>query len=89
KKSQIPIIQWRCPPKFEVPDEWRVASGQGSEEIGVQNLRIRQEAEAFYHHLLFIPPNPLFPIETDLRSISGEGETPVISLIPIEERDLA
>ncbi|KAL6995806.1 hypothetical protein U1Q18_005941 [Sarracenia purpurea var. burkii] len=88
KLSQIILIKWRCPPRFVVDLTWRVASGEESKEVEIQNQREMRVLEAVYPRPSAIPPNPsvLMGIED---SPLDDLNTPLIPITPIEDEDAA
>ncbi|KAG8389898.1 hypothetical protein BUALT_Bualt01G0026800 [Buddleja alternifolia] len=86
KLSQIPLINWRCPPRFKVDSEWRVVAGEESKEIEAQNQREMRVLEAIYPRQSAIPPNPsaLAGVED---STTNDQNTPLVPITPIEDDD--
>ncbi|KAL0323174.1 UNVERIFIED_CONTAM: Zinc finger CCCH domain-containing protein 6 [Sesamum angustifolium] len=62
KLSQIPLMKWRCPPRFEVNSEWRVVAGEESKEMQAQNQLDVQDSIA---NDLNTPLIPVTPIEDE------------------------
>ncbi|XP_073123139.1 zinc finger CCCH domain-containing protein 6-like [Henckelia pumila] len=86
--SQVPLVPWRLPPRFEVNSEWAVVAGEESTEIKAQNQREMRVLEAVYPRPSAIPPNPSSLVCAE-DSIANNQNTPVIPLIPIEDEDAA
>ncbi|KAL8524023.1 hypothetical protein ACS0TY_013835 [Phlomoides rotata] len=55
KLSQIPLMKWKCPPRFEVNSAWRVVAGEESKEAETQNQREMRVLEAIYPRPSAIP----------------------------------
>jgi len=56
KLSQIPLIEWRCPPRFVLDFTWQVVAGEESKDIEIQNQREMRVLEAIYPRPSAIPP---------------------------------
>ncbi|XP_062101047.1 zinc finger CCCH domain-containing protein 6 [Humulus lupulus] len=88
KLSQIPIVKWRCPPKFVLNLAWCVVAGEESQEAGIQNQREMRVLEAVYPRPSAIPPN-----SSDMLNIEDspydDGRTPSIPITAIEDEDVA
>ncbi|KAM7259002.1 hypothetical protein ACFE04_014743 [Oxalis oulophora] len=82
---EISQIRWRSPPKFELNPDWEVVAGGESLEMEVENQRDLRVLEAVYPRLSAIPPNPVFP--TDSEGFYDDNQTPLISMNPIEDED--
>ncbi|KAK4387472.1 Zinc finger CCCH domain-containing protein 6 [Sesamum angolense] len=105
KLSQIPLMKWRCPPRFEVNSEWRVVAGEESKEMQAQNQREMRVLEAIYPRPSAIPPkcdmhlpfifllfssSPSPSASVDVQdSIANDLNTPLIPVTPIEDEDAA
>eukprot|EP00257_Ricinus_communis_P017683 XP_015576185.1 zinc finger CCCH domain-containing protein 6 [Ricinus communis] len=86
KLSDIPVIKWRCPPRFVLDLTWQVVAGEESKDVEVQNQREMRVLEAVYPRPSAIPPNPAFPAEVeDFRQ--GDHQVPQIPITPIEDED--
>ncbi|KAL2512938.1 Zinc finger CCCH domain-containing protein 6 [Abeliophyllum distichum] len=88
KLSQIPLIKWRCPPRFVVRGAWQVVAGEESKEMEAQNQREMRVLEAIYPRPSSIPPNPSAPVGADI-SFPNDQNTPRIPITPIEDEDAA
>ncbi|KAL0366050.1 UNVERIFIED_CONTAM: Zinc finger CCCH domain-containing protein 6 [Sesamum radiatum] len=88
KLSQIPLMKWRCPRRFEVNSEWRVVAGEESKEMQAQNQREMRVLEAIYPRPSAIPPNPSASVDVQ-DSITNDLNTPLIPVTPIEDDDAA
>ncbi|KAK4434597.1 Zinc finger CCCH domain-containing protein 6 [Sesamum alatum] len=88
KLSQIPLMKWRCPPRFEVNSEWRVVAGEESQEMNSQNQREMRVLEAIYPRPSAIPPNPSAAVDVQ-DSIANDLNIPLIPVTPIEDDDAA
>ncbi|CAA3017694.1 zinc finger CCCH domain-containing 6 [Olea europaea subsp. europaea] len=88
KLSQLPLIKWRCPPRFEVDDEWRVVAGEESKEVEAQNQREMRVLEAIYPRLSSIPANPSVSVGME-DSLQNDHNTIQIPITPIEDEDAA
>ncbi|KAK3019806.1 hypothetical protein RJ639_004799, partial [Escallonia herrerae] len=88
KLSQIPLVKWRCPPRFLLDLTWQVVSGGESKEAEVQNQREMRVLEAVYPRPSAIPPNPslLMGVED---TYPGDQHIPLIPITPIEDEDAA
>ncbi|XP_073021240.1 zinc finger CCCH domain-containing protein 6-like isoform X1 [Primulina eburnea] len=86
--SQIPLVTWRWPPRFEVKSEWAVVAGEESTEIEAENQREMRVLEAVYPRPSAIPPNPS-ALECAEDSIANYQNTPVVPITPIEDEDAA
>ncbi|XP_050237907.1 zinc finger CCCH domain-containing protein 6 [Mercurialis annua] len=86
KLANIPIIKWRCPPRFVLDLTWQVVAGEESEDVEVQNQREMRVLEAVYPRSSAIPTNPIFcPDVEDFRH--GDHQVPLIPIHPIEDED--
>ncbi|KAA0065175.1 hypothetical protein IC582_006451 [Cucumis melo] len=86
KLSQIPVNQWRCPPKFVLNLTWRVVVGEESQEVDVENQREMRVLEAVYPRASAIPPNPSVVPDSERASID-DSRTPLIPITPVEDED--
>ncbi|GFQ07187.1 zinc finger CCCH domain-containing protein 6 [Phtheirospermum japonicum] len=86
KLSQIPLMKWRRPCRFEVNIEWEVVAGEESKEVMAQNQREMRVLEAIYPRPSSIPPNPSVLVNAE-DSIANEENTPVVPVTPIEDDD--
>lgn len=84
--SQIPVIKWRCPPKFLVNAAWRVVGGEESKEAETQSQREMRVLEAIYPRPSAIPPNPS-TISGAEDPVYHDQQTPLIPITPIEDED--
>uniref|UniRef100_A0A5B6YIN0 Putative zinc finger CCCH domain-containing protein 6 n=1 Tax=Davidia involucrata TaxID=16924 RepID=A0A5B6YIN0_DAVIN len=88
KLSQIPLIKWRCPPRFVLDFTWQVVAGEESKEVEVQNQRELRVLEAVYPRASAIPPNP--SVLTGIEDSHHHNQrTPLIPITPIEDEDTA
>ncbi|CAI9753397.1 unnamed protein product [Fraxinus pennsylvanica] len=88
KLSQLPLIKWRCPSRFEVDGVWRVVAGEESKEVEAQNHREMRVLEAIYPRLSSIPPNP--SVSAGIEDSSQiDHNTVLIPITPIEDEDAA
>ncbi|KAI3464866.1 hypothetical protein Pfo_021529 [Paulownia fortunei] len=88
KLSQIPLLKWKCPPRFEVNSAWRVVAGEESRETEPQNQREMRVLEAIYPRPSAIPPNPSALVGVE-DSINNDQYTPLVPITPIEDEDTA
>ncbi|KAF8410482.1 hypothetical protein HHK36_003011 [Tetracentron sinense] len=86
--SQIPLIKWKCPPRFVLDSDWQVAAGEESKETEVQNQREMRVLEAVYPRLSAIPPSPSVPLDIE-DNHQDDPHTPLIPITPIEDEDAA
>ncbi|KAA8528721.1 hypothetical protein F0562_036076 [Nyssa sinensis] len=88
KLSQIPLVRWKCPPRFVLDVTWRVVAGEESKEVEVQTQREMRVLEAVYPRTSAIPPNPsvLAGMED---SYHNDQHTPLIPITSIEDEDAA
>ncbi|XAR64175.1 hypothetical protein NMG60_11024420 [Bertholletia excelsa] len=86
--SQVPLVKWRCPPKFVLDLTWQVVAGEESKEVETQNQREMRVLEAVYPRPSAIPLNPsaIMGIEDYPHN---DLNTPTIPITPIEEEDPA
>uniref|UniRef100_A0A5B6YIB6 Putative zinc finger CCCH domain-containing protein 6 n=1 Tax=Davidia involucrata TaxID=16924 RepID=A0A5B6YIB6_DAVIN len=88
KLSQIPLIRWKCPPRFVLDFTWQVVAGEESKEVEVQNQREMRVLEAVYPRKSAIPPNP--SVLTGIEDSShNDQHTLLIPITPIEDEDVA
>ncbi|KAK9948443.1 hypothetical protein M0R45_004016 [Rubus argutus] len=80
----IPRIQWRCPTKLIMSDDWCVAAGEESEEAKAQKLREMRVLEAVYPRFSAIPPSPSVSLDVE-RERYDHSLTPCVPINPIEE----
>ncbi|XP_019055019.1 PREDICTED: zinc finger CCCH domain-containing protein 6 isoform X3 [Nelumbo nucifera] len=86
--SQIPLVKWKCPPKFMLNPNWQVVAGEESKEAEVQNQREMRVLEAVYPRPSSIPPSP--SVSADIENYSqDDNEVLLIPIIPIEDEDAA
>ncbi|XP_027147919.1 zinc finger CCCH domain-containing protein 6 [Coffea eugenioides] len=84
KLPQIPLIKWKCPPRFVLDDAWRVVAGEESVEVERENRRENTVLEAIYPRPSAIPPDP----STDAGAeISSDEPVTHIPITPIEDED--
>ncbi|CAA2956004.1 zinc finger CCCH domain-containing 6 [Olea europaea subsp. europaea] len=88
KLSQIPLIKWRCPPRFVLDGTWQVVAGEESKEMETQDQREMRVLEAIYPRSSSIPPNPSVPVGEE-NSFPYDEHTPRIPITPIEDEDVA
>lgn len=86
--SDIPLIKWKCPPRFVLNITWRAVAGEESKEVEVQNQREMRVLEAVYPRPSSIPPNSSVAMDVD-DSYHDDRQTPVIPITPIEDEDAA
>ncbi|KAJ9186480.1 hypothetical protein P3X46_002049 [Hevea brasiliensis] len=86
KLSDIPVIKWRCPPRFILDITWQVVAGEESKEVEVQNQREMRVLEAVYPRPSAIPPNPTFSADVE-DSRNSDHQVPLIPITPIEDED--
>ncbi|KAL5778169.1 hypothetical protein ACOSP7_011095 [Xanthoceras sorbifolium] len=84
--SEIPIIQWRCPPRFCLDSKWQVVAGDESKEVEIQNQREMRMLEAVYPRPSAIPPNPSVSVDVE-GSHYNDQQTPLIPITPIEDEE--
>ncbi|XP_057962220.1 zinc finger CCCH domain-containing protein 6-like isoform X3 [Malania oleifera] len=84
--SFIPQMKWKCPPKFVLSQNWQVAAGEESKEVGDQRLRELTVLEAIYPRLSSIPSSPSVSLDIEECQLD-DRYTPVIPITPIEEDD--
>ncbi|KAG6598491.1 Zinc finger CCCH domain-containing protein 6, partial [Cucurbita argyrosperma subsp. sororia] len=86
KLSQIPVNQWRCPPKFVLNLTWQVVVGEESREVVVENQREMRVLEAVYPRPSAIPPNPSVVADSERANVD-DSRTPLIPITPVEDED--
>lgn len=86
KLSQIPVIRWKCPPRFALDFTWQVVAGEESKELEVENQREMRVLEAVYPRPSAIPPNPALLMGVE-GSYHNDEHTPLIPITPIEDED--
>ncbi|KAH6776601.1 hypothetical protein C2S52_014162 [Perilla frutescens var. hirtella] len=86
KLSQISLVKWKCPPRFEVDCSWRVVAGDESREIETQNQREMRVLEAIYPRPSAIPLNPSALVGAEDLT-NNDQCTPVVPITPIEDED--
>lgn len=86
KVSQIPLIKWRCPPRFLLNLNWQVVAGEESKEIDIQNQREMRVLEAVYPRPSAIPPNASVSVDVE-DSRSNDEQTPLIPITSTEDED--
>ncbi|KAH7848893.1 hypothetical protein Vadar_009809 [Vaccinium darrowii] len=87
KLSQIPLIEWRCPPRFVLDFTWQVVAGEESKDIEIQNQREMRVLEAVYPRPSAIPPNP--SMLTGIEDSQDDLSTPLIPITAVEDEDTA
>lgn len=85
--SQIPIIKWQCPPTLVLNQEWRVVTGEESQELHIENARQQGVIEAIFPHPSSIPPNPLISLDVKLSRAVDDSSIPLIPMIAAEVDD--
>ncbi|VFQ69411.1 unnamed protein product [Cuscuta campestris] len=88
KLFQIPVIKWEYPPRFKLEANWRVVSGEESQEREVQKQREMRVLEAIYPRPSAIPLNPSATAEHTVVHTDNQ-HTPLIPITSIEEDDAA
>ncbi|XP_042493469.1 zinc finger CCCH domain-containing protein 6-like [Macadamia integrifolia] len=84
--SQIPLIKWKCPPKFVLTPSWQVVAGEESKEVEIQNQREMRVLEAVYPRPSAIPSSPSVSLEVeDYRH--DDSHALIIPVTPIEDDD--
>ncbi|KAK4481439.1 hypothetical protein RD792_012331 [Penstemon davidsonii] len=86
KLSQIPLLKWKCPPRFEVNSNWQVVAGEDSTETEAQDQREMRVLEAIYPRASAIPPNPSALVGVE-DSVNNDQNTPLVPITPIEDED--
>ncbi|KAL9449064.1 hypothetical protein AB3S75_011071 [Citrus x aurantiifolia] len=86
--SEIPLIKWRCPPRFQLDITWQVVAGEESQEVEIENQRERRVLEAVYPRPSAIPPNPSVSMDIEQSQYSDQ-QTPLIPITPIEDEEAA
>ncbi|KAL9445907.1 hypothetical protein AB3S75_013729 [Citrus x aurantiifolia] len=86
--SEIPLIKWRCPPRFQLDITWQVVAGEESQEVEIENQRERRVLEAVYPRPTAIPPNPSVSMDIEQSQYSDQ-QTPLIPITPIEDEEAA
>lgn len=84
--SQIPLIKWKSPPKFQLNPEWLVVAGGESEEVAIQNQRLRGVLEAIYPRASSIPPDPAV-LSGGETSLFDDFDVPLIPITAAEDED--
>ncbi|KAJ8772632.1 hypothetical protein K2173_027809 [Erythroxylum novogranatense] len=84
KLPEIPLVKWRCPPRFILNITWRVVAGEESEDVEAQNQRELRVLEAVYPRPSVIPPNPTFAADAQ---DYGDHQVTLIPITPIEDED--
>ncbi|XP_049383721.1 zinc finger CCCH domain-containing protein 45-like [Solanum stenotomum] len=77
------LAKWKCPPKFNLNEKWRVVAGEESKEAGDQEHREKRVLEVVFPCRSAIPPNPCTSLDLDQNY--DDNRTPAIRIIPIEE----
>ncbi|GFP95194.1 zinc finger CCCH domain-containing protein 6 [Phtheirospermum japonicum] len=85
--SQIPLIKWKRPLRFQLNIDWQVVAGEESREIEIQNRREMRVLEAIYPRPSAIPPNPCEL--ANVEDPTNDECTPVVPITPIEDEDAA
>ncbi|KAF5740831.1 zinc finger CCCH domain-containing protein 6-like [Tripterygium wilfordii] len=85
--SEIPIIKWRFPPRFELNFTWQVVAGEESKEVEAQKQREMRMLEAYYPRPSAIPPNPSVSADVQESHYTDDQQTPSIPITPIEDED--
>ncbi|XP_051139647.1 zinc finger CCCH domain-containing protein 6-like [Andrographis paniculata] len=88
KLSQIPVIKWKSPPRFEINSDWHVVAGEESEETETQNQREIVALEAIYPRSTSIPPNPSVSDDAE-DSTMNEQFPPLVPITAVEDEDAA
>ncbi|KAJ0085074.1 hypothetical protein Patl1_09277 [Pistacia atlantica] len=88
KLSEIPLIKWRCPPRFRLDLNWQVVAGDESKEVEIQNQREMRVLEAVYPRPSAIPPNPSVSVDIECADYNDQ-QTPLIPITPIEDEEAA
>ncbi|KAJ0024072.1 hypothetical protein Pint_09113 [Pistacia integerrima] len=88
KLSEIPLIKWRCPPRFRLDLNWQVVAGDESKEVEIQNQREMRVLEAVYPRPSAIPPNPSVSVDIECAHYNDQ-QTPLIPITPIEDEEAA
>ncbi|WKA10263.1 hypothetical protein VitviT2T_027843 [Vitis vinifera] len=88
KLSQIPLITWRCPPKFVLNFTWQVVAGEESNEVEVQKQREMRVLEAVYPRPSAIPPNPSVSIDGEDMD-NDDQKILLIPIVPVEDEEAA
>uniref|UniRef100_A0ACD5V2L3 Uncharacterized protein n=1 Tax=Avena sativa TaxID=4498 RepID=A0ACD5V2L3_AVESA len=84
--SQIPLVEWKCPPHILLDTDWHIAFGEESKEIAIQHERMFGALEAMYPRASNIPPNPF--VSSDVRDTCYDDcQTLLVPLIPVEDDD--
>ncbi|KAL8524020.1 hypothetical protein ACS0TY_013835 [Phlomoides rotata] len=86
KLSQIPLMKWKCPPRFEVNSAWRVVAGEESKEAETQNQREMRVLEAIYPRPSAIPLNPCALVSME-ETTNDSQHIPLVPITPIEDED--
>ncbi|WCJ35131.1 Zinc finger CCCH domain-containing protein 6 [Euphorbia peplus] len=84
--SDIPVINWRCPPRVVLDLTWQVVAAEESKQVEIQNQREMRVLEAVFPHPSAIPPNPIFPSDVEDAHHNDE-HVPMIPMTPIEDED--
>lgn len=85
---QIPLVKWKCPPKFVLNPHWQVVAGEENKEAEVQMQREMRVLEAIYPRPSAIPTSP--SVSSELEELPClEHQIPIVPLTPIEEEDVA
>lgn len=85
KLPQIPLVKWKCPPRFVLDDSWRVVAGEESVEVERENKRENTVLEAIYPRPSAIPPDPSVEAGAE---ISSDEPIALIPITPIEDEDV-
>ncbi|PIN05185.1 hypothetical protein CDL12_22274 [Handroanthus impetiginosus] len=88
KLSQIPLMKWKCPPRFKINTEWQVVAGEESKEMEAENQREMRVFEAIYPRPSAIPPDPSVSVGVE-DSSSNDQNTPIVPVTPIEDEEAA
>ncbi|XP_059293076.1 zinc finger CCCH domain-containing protein 30 [Lycium ferocissimum] len=87
-KERLPLIRlakWKCPPKFNLNEKWRMVAGEESKEAEDQERREKRVLEAVYPSQSAIPANP--STSSDLDQYYDDNQTQVVPIIGIEEAE--
>ncbi|XP_043714997.1 zinc finger CCCH domain-containing protein 6-like [Telopea speciosissima] len=84
--AQIPLIKWKCPPRFVPSPSWQVVAGEESKEAEVQNQREMRVLEAVYPRPSAIPPSPSVSHEVEDYH-HDDSHALIIPVTPIEDDD--
>ncbi|CAN1819110.1 Zinc finger CCCH domain-containing protein 6 [Linum perenne] len=86
KASDVPVIKWRCPPRFLLDIQWQVVAGEESQDVEAQNQREIRVLEAVYPRPSAIPTNPALPGGMEGSQHNGH-RVPIIPITPVEDEE--